>query len=628
MFKIVWKNFRSNIKNFLAFFISVIVSVGILFLFMYIQTAIKNIGRIGLYEQKLTGELDDVMRSLVPEIIIVAVVVIVYSVQFYIRSRIKDYSMLMILGIKQKEMRKFLVMEYAFGCTLACVLGLVLGRVITFFLGKGLEACVGNAFVAEINMSKVYKLTFLFCVLMIGIALFVISIILSEKNVSDLLKQNVIKEKRVVSKWCLVYLIVGSLLIFGSIALTIKFEDPLLEKIIMFILFLGIFIGGVLGTGYLFEQYRNKDCYYKKLLIWNQFYHHFNQNRYVIFVQTIIGIIILNFTFTLLSASIPFTTSKFQNDFLCMYETRKSFFEEFDKKYPGNNIELPFVWVNVDGMETRMGISLSKYNQIFDKQETLKEDEIISIKRDEYFWSLIDDSKNMLTPRMTIGENAEDVTRYKVKWEEELDIFEFQVEIGGLVILPDSIYEQARENDELQKSIALFDIDDQYLDQATDELMGNNALEKVFSKKEEIQHEREEKTLILVILVSVDIAIIFYSMFFMWLKLFAEMEHTKEKFDFLNVIGIRGKEKNKVLNEEIGLHIKVQIILVTVVSGLFIGARIWAKTYTGNIYEGLKLGALYYKELAVILVAYVVIQCLFLTIIRRWVRSRILEMPI
>ena len=43
MITIVWKSFLANIKNFLAFFISVIMTVNILFLLMYIKEALSHV---------------------------------------------------------------------------------------------------------------------------------------------------------------------------------------------------------------------------------------------------------------------------------------------------------------------------------------------------------------------------------------------------------------------------------------------------------------------------------------------------------------------------------------------------------------------------------------------------------
>lgn len=99
MTKIVWKSFKSNIKNFLAFFASVIMTVNVLFLFIYVQQSVAAIQVMDSSKLvfSIGGDLPRLFWSLIPEIMIVSVVVIVYSVRFYIRSRIKDYGMTSII---------------------------------------------------------------------------------------------------------------------------------------------------------------------------------------------------------------------------------------------------------------------------------------------------------------------------------------------------------------------------------------------------------------------------------------------------------------------------------------------------------------------------------------------------
>ena len=118
MAKIVWKSFRANIKNFLAFFASVIMTVNVLFLFMYVQQSVAAIQVMDSSKLlfSIGGDLPRLFWSLIPEVLVVSIVVIVYSVRFYIRSRMKDYGILTVLGIREKDMKKLIVMEYSLSC--------------------------------------------------------------------------------------------------------------------------------------------------------------------------------------------------------------------------------------------------------------------------------------------------------------------------------------------------------------------------------------------------------------------------------------------------------------------------------------------------------------------------------
>ena len=43
MFKVVWKSFKYNRKNFLSFFMSEILSVAVIFMLIYIQEALSQV---------------------------------------------------------------------------------------------------------------------------------------------------------------------------------------------------------------------------------------------------------------------------------------------------------------------------------------------------------------------------------------------------------------------------------------------------------------------------------------------------------------------------------------------------------------------------------------------------------
>lgn len=46
MFRVIWRGLYDNKKNFLAFFASIIITVSMLFVLMYIQRALNHTGGI------------------------------------------------------------------------------------------------------------------------------------------------------------------------------------------------------------------------------------------------------------------------------------------------------------------------------------------------------------------------------------------------------------------------------------------------------------------------------------------------------------------------------------------------------------------------------------------------------
>ena len=111
------------------------------------------------YRSELKGQI----RAVIPVVILITVLVVGYSVQFYIQSRVKDYGMLKILGIQRKDMRRMVVREYVLSCGIACGAGIILGKIGTMLSGGVLGRMAGQSFAEGISMKKVYIYTAILC---------------------------------------------------------------------------------------------------------------------------------------------------------------------------------------------------------------------------------------------------------------------------------------------------------------------------------------------------------------------------------------------------------------------------------------------------------------------------------
>lgn len=86
--KIIYKNFRSNLKNYILFFLSNIVAIMELFVFYGIRSIIKN-----SITDKVTAEaLKTDFQIAVGIIAVITLMLMFYAMKCYIKLRIKDYS--------------------------------------------------------------------------------------------------------------------------------------------------------------------------------------------------------------------------------------------------------------------------------------------------------------------------------------------------------------------------------------------------------------------------------------------------------------------------------------------------------------------------------------------------------
>ena len=99
MFKVVWKSFKYNRKNFLSFFMSEILSVAVIFMLIYIQEALSQVPGIKTEALQFAyqSELRKQLRIIIPCIILIMILVTGYSVKAYINTRIWDYKLFQLL---------------------------------------------------------------------------------------------------------------------------------------------------------------------------------------------------------------------------------------------------------------------------------------------------------------------------------------------------------------------------------------------------------------------------------------------------------------------------------------------------------------------------------------------------
>ena len=130
--KIIYKNFRSNLKNYILFFLSNIVAIMELFVFYGIRSIIKN-----SITDKVTAEaLKTDFQIAVGIIAVITLMLMFYAMKCYIKLRIKDYSMFLILGMKKKAVSLLLLFEYCIGCVISLILGIGTGRILLYIIQR------------------------------------------------------------------------------------------------------------------------------------------------------------------------------------------------------------------------------------------------------------------------------------------------------------------------------------------------------------------------------------------------------------------------------------------------------------------------------------------------------------
>ena len=125
IYRIILKDFKSNIKNNIWFFLANSIGVAEFFVFWGMYTLIERIMKSGV-----TGEngIYDIVLS-VGAITVFSTVLIVYSMINYVRLRIRNYSLFVIIGMKKRIMYRMLALEYFIGWAVSFLLGILFGGI-------------------------------------------------------------------------------------------------------------------------------------------------------------------------------------------------------------------------------------------------------------------------------------------------------------------------------------------------------------------------------------------------------------------------------------------------------------------------------------------------------------------
>ncbi len=144
-YKMILKNVRYHIRNY----VMLIVSSTFLMLFLFLVFALKSaFMEIHSAEAVTGGGTQRILLNAVWMGLILNAVLMGLSFSYYIRSKMREENMLVVLGIRSGALRAIMLLEYA-GCLVcAAILGLILGnlfyRILIGVIGTRIPVTAGG----------------------------------------------------------------------------------------------------------------------------------------------------------------------------------------------------------------------------------------------------------------------------------------------------------------------------------------------------------------------------------------------------------------------------------------------------------------------------------------------------
>lgn len=614
--KIIYKNFKSNIRKYILFFVSNIIAVAELFIFWGLNDVVV---RAVTEPSIMMGIKSDFMIA-VGLITVVTILLMVFSMRYYIKLRAKDYGTFIMLGMKKKMSYMLLFAEYIIGCIGSLLIGILSGNLLLY----GILYCLNQYNPQIITLQKVdpvvYKNTILLCLgVMLGI--FIILLVwMDGRNLSSLMMKEEIKEKRPVSsKWLL---LTGLGIVFIILAIK-QYKPGTWGYYFAHIYFL---IGGILiitfSGAFILEQAKKGPCYFRYALKINQLDSKYQSNILIILMLFVIHFFALSYIGTQIVEILPLdkTSSNYPYDIIWMArQNDEKYSEKIAEKYNGTVKHIPMIRATMFYSQEEIGISESTYKELTGKAYGLSGKEIVigiedqNYQREEkvtdkvlydlfgwlYIGKFNPNKKEFESSNILKDANYQ----YRIKEIHTQNVFgKFVPEDAGegcedTVIFSDEYFDkQWKKQTADDEEVSMLEV---FSFPKTKEQMASNIF-LLFSK--------------LFILITLLIS----GVFIMVVKNLAEMSSYQRRYEFFHSMGMKQKEQKKNLSFEI-----CSVGNIALGTGICL-ALLYVMTYS-HWYEamGEKISTAFWSYWLKLVGIYIIIQIVVQKLFVRYVNKRI-----
>ena len=613
--KIIVKNFKSNLHNYILFFISNILAVTELVAFW------------GMNDIVMDAITDDVTAAALRYdfwiaaglITVITVLLMVFSMKHYIQLRMKDYSTFVTLGMRKRTSYLLLLTEYSIGGVASLVLGSLLG-VGLLYGGQYWLRSVYPEFIDITGFNlKVLRNAW---GLSIGImALVFVGLLtwMDGKDMSALMSTSDCNEKRPVSKRSLLLAVLGiALLVFGEKLYQGSDMMYLWSHVVWL---LGMILVVAFGMAGVLEWLRKRRKFYMRHIFQlNQFYSKFQNNLLILVLLMVIHFFALTYLATEITNILPLDKYRenypYDNVWIAK-EDDQNFAEELSEKYDGSLKAFPMVRAITRYGGQQIGLSASTYEKLSGRKCDLKgrdiwlgvedmdfqeEKEAKSMLEDDLYEYLFvgnyDPEFNLV---MAISSEEGEAYHYKIQkafTQSVIGQYSMDQYHENLVVFSDACFEEhwkvAREDETEASMLFLFNFPSGKRGEATKELKAYDKengiknkdiymLESSLYNTEEYVIGQKMRTVFSLSSKLFLMADLLISGFFVvGLKTLSEMGSFRRRYDFLNCMGMKAKGQGKNIRFETRILTTISVGASLVMGLLYVGSYAYQKIKAGD----------------------------------------------
>lgn len=343
-YRIVWKNFKSNWKDYILFLFCTSLVTSFVIFGYGLQTILDgthNSEGIGL----IHGLNEILFRAMIP-LAILSVFIIVVLFLHYVKCRAKNFGVFLTIGMRRKTLYYFIFLEFLSVFILSLIIGTLVGSVFLQLFIRFSSAFVGKIAIESVGIGMLFAKTLGTLLLLMVVSYMAAHNIFTDFNVGQSTELNAISEKMPL-RFRKIFIIAGiGICVYCGVMYSELRNFENIYYIVGF--FAGVYFIVRYGIAEILMNERKRRTYIKKLMIHNPLFHKLNTNTGYILVLSVLAFCIM-YIFSMQIASVKIAEDMdviFPYDMMCVADNEDDeFFEQLQEKYSIDYVSYPMVRV-------------------------------------------------------------------------------------------------------------------------------------------------------------------------------------------------------------------------------------------------------------------------------------------
>lgn len=654
--KIIIKNFKSNLHNYILFFISNILAVAELVAFWGLNDIVTE----AITDQVTAAALKYDFNIAAGLITVITIFLMIFSMKHYVQLRIKDYSTFVTLGMRKRTSYLLMLTEYTIGGVCSLIMGVFLGIGLLY----GVQYWIRNLYPEFVKITDFnWKVLRNACGLSIGImALVFVALItwMDGKDMSTLMSSSDRNEKRPVSnKWLVFALLGAGLLVAG--------EKLFQGSDVMYMWAhavwpLGLILVVIFGMAWILERLRGRKRFYvRHIFQLNQLYSKFQNNLMIIVLLIVIHFFALTYLAVEISAILPLDKYRenypYDNVWIARDDDRE-YAQKLVEKYDGTVEEVPMLRVVTRYGGQQIGVSASTYKELSGKTcdiqgreiwidiedaDFVKEKELKNWEEEELYEFLFvgnfDPEVNLIMLANTEGGKEYEYDLKKAFTQKLIGQYSLDQYHENIIVFSDELFEKRWEETKADKTEAtalyLFTFPTGKRTEATeklkkyDEKYGIKNKEtkmmesSLYNTEEYLTGQKMRAVFSLSSKLFLMGSLLISGAFVVGLKTLSEIASFRRRYDFLNYMGMKKKIQRKNIRFETKILTMISVGASFVMGLIYAVSYIYERQATGDDVVGLEFWKYWIGIVAVYMIVVYLIQQMFgWYVIRRLEKER------